>query len=183
MSLPAGQKLFFVALLPPSAIQDEVTQFKQTAQKRFGSGHALKSPPHITLVPPFRSEHTDFSTLTIFCNQQQHFTVRLQHFNHFGSRVIFVDVPPEPPLLTCQQQLADFCHGQFGVKPDSRPFHPHMTVAFKDLQRAIFPEAWAYFSAQTFERTFTADALTLLRHTGQEWVVEQTFTLSEQPAK
>lgn len=172
-------KLYFVALLPDLAIQGEVTLFKQTAQDRFSSGHALKSPPHITLVPPFRSEGADFSPLQAFAHQQSRFTVRLCNFDHFGNRVIFINVSPDPPLLACQTHVAAFCHERFGIEPDQRPFHPHMTIAFRDLQRAAFPDAWSYFSAQLYERTFTAEALTLLRHTGQNWVIEQTFPLVE----
>ncbi|QJW88471.1 2'-5' RNA ligase family protein [Spirosoma taeanense] len=170
-----GTNLYFIALLPDQIIQDEVTAFKQEAQARFGSGHALRSPPHITLVPPFRSHLSDFSALQASADEQEPFSVQLRDFERFGNRVIFVNVVPEPALLTCQAQIADFCHQQFGISPDPRPFHPHMTVAFKDLERAVFPNAWAYFSAQAYERMFTADAFTLLMHTGQQWEIKHRF--------
>jgi 2'-5' RNA ligase len=168
-------KVYFMALLPDPGIQEEVTQFKQAAQERFSSSQALKSPAHITLIPPFRTDRTDFSALQTAAIAQKPFLVQLQHFNRFGSRVIFVDVVPDTALLNCQTRLADFCASQFDIVPDSRPFHPHMTVAFKDLKQAVFPDAWSYFSSQTYERTFTAQGLTLLVHTGQRWQVDQTF--------
>lgn len=167
--------LYFVALLPDPAIQDEVTAFKQTAQERFGSGHALKSPPHITLIPPFRTDQPDFSVLRTFADEQRPFRVQLRHFDRFGNRVLFVKVVPDQTLLSCQAQLALFCQNQLAIRPDPRPFHPHMTVAFRDLQQSVFADAWGYFSAQVYERTFIADAVTLLRHTGQRWAIEQTF--------
>lgn len=170
--------LYFIALLPDQAIQDEITAFKQTAQERFGSGHALKSPPHITLIPPFRSDRTDFSALQLLADEQKPFSVHLRNFDRFGSRVIFVNVLPEPALLSHQKRLADFCSNQWGIQPDFRPFHPHMTVAFKDLKRSVFPEAWAYFSAQSYERLFMAQAYTLLIHTGQRWIIDKTISLS-----
>lgn len=176
MSTKVGNtNIYFIALLPDTTIQDEVTTFKQIAQERFGTGHALKSPPHITLTPPFRSDEKDFSALQITADRQEPFVVQLQDFDHFGSRVIFVDVIAEPPLFACQKQLASFCSSQFAITPDLRPFHPHMTVAFKDLQRSMFPEAWTYFSAQSYRRSFVADALTLLVHTGQLWAIKQQF--------
>ena len=165
-----------MALLPDPSVQDEVTAFKRSARERFGSGHALRSPPHVTLIPPFRSARTDFAALQTFAQVQPPFSVRLQNFDCFGSRVIFVNVKPESSLLTCQAQLAAFCRDHFEIQPDPRPFHPHMTVAFRDLQPSIFAEAWGYFSAQSYERLFTADAVTLLKHTGQRWAVEQTFS-------
>ena len=168
-------QLYFVALLPPADIQREVTAFKQTAQERFGSGHALRSPPHITLIPPFRTDRTDFATLQTAADRQVSFPVSLLNFDRFGRRVIFVNVLPSEFLSGCQQRLAEFGHETYGIEPDRRPFHPHMTVAFRDLTQAAFPKAWAYFSAQQYDRTFTADAFTLLRHTGQGWEVKQTF--------
>ncbi|WP_460985478.1 2'-5' RNA ligase family protein [Spirosoma fluminis] len=168
-------QLYFVALLPGLAIQDEVTHFKREAQARFGSGHALKSPPHVTLIPPFRTDRTSFSALQDFAEQQLPFSVQLINFGRFGSRVIFVHVAEEQALLDCQQQLASFCHRQLDVPLDLRPFHPHMTVAFRDLSRSTFSEAWAYFSAQPYERLFTASALTLLRHSGQKWEIVEEF--------
>lgn len=176
MNTKAGTThLYFIALLPDLTIQDEVTGFKQIAKERFNTAHALKSPPHITLIPPFRSDQTDFSALQIAADAQHSFSIQLQDFDHFGSRVIFVNVAAELSLLACQEQLAAFCADQFAITPDPRPFHPHMTVAFKDLKRSIFPEAWTYFSAQSYQRSFVADALTLLVHTGQQWTVKQQF--------
>lgn len=170
--------LYFIALLPDQAIQDEITAFKQTAQDRFGSGHALKSPPHITLIPPFRSDRTDFSALQTLADEQKPFSVQLRNFDRFRSRVIFVNVLPEPALLAHQKRLADFCSSQWGIQPDVRPFHPHMTVAFKDLKRSVFHEAWAYFSAQSYERLFMAQAYTLLIHKGQQWVIDKTISFA-----
>jgi 2'-5' RNA ligase len=134
-------KLFFIALLPDITIQDEVTAFKQLAQQRFESGHALKSPPHVTLIPPFKSNETDFSALQDFTNNQPQFVVELKNFDRFGSRVIFVDVVENQLLWDCQNRLAAFCAHRFDILPDPRPFHPHMTVAFKDLKKTVFPTA------------------------------------------
>jgi 2'-5' RNA ligase len=168
-------KLYFMALLPDQLIQDEVTAFKHTALERFESGHALKSPPHITLIPPFRSNEIHFSALQTLANEQKPFPVHLRNFDRFGSRVIFVNVLPDSTLPTHQKRLANFCSDQWGIRADSRPFHPHMTVAFKDLKQSVFPEAWAYFSAQSYERQFMAQAYTLLVHTGQRWAIDKTF--------
>ncbi|MFD2573897.1 2'-5' RNA ligase family protein [Spirosoma soli] len=164
-----------MALLPHSIIQDEVTTFKQEALEKFGSGHALRSPPHITLLPPFRSNQTDFSALQAFASTQQLIEVALSNFDRFGTRVIFVNVLAEQSLTDCQQRLSTFCAEQFAIPSDPRPFHPHMTVAFKDLKKAVFPQAWAYFSEKTYERLFTATAITLLIHTGQRWEIQEEF--------
>ena len=45
--------LYFIALLPPDSIQDYATEVKQYFADNYDSKHAFKSPPHITLQPPF----------------------------------------------------------------------------------------------------------------------------------
>lgn len=181
MSVP--DFLYFVALLPDIAIRQEITTFKHLAAERFGSSHALKSPPHITLVPPFRC-HADAETglkaaLAESASRLNSFSVQLRNFNHFGQRVIYVDVVANEGLRYCQQMTAEVFLEKTGIQPQSRSFHPHMTVAFRDLGTVVFSEAWAYFSQQKYEQQFTAESLTLLRHNGQRWeVIANSFLTS-----
>jgi 2'-5' RNA ligase len=60
----------------------------------------------------------------------------------------------------------------------ARPFVPHMTVAFRDLQPAQFRAAWPQFKARLFQGSFLASALTLLLHDGKRWQVFAEFSLS-----
>lgn len=165
--------LYFVALLPDAGIQAEVTAFKEAARDRFGSGHALKSPPHITLVPPFRVAQTPLF-LSEIASRLEPFPVQLRHFDRFGKRVIFVGVENSEALQQCQRETSRAFEAALNLRPDNRPFHPHMTVAFRDLPVQRFPAAWAYFAGISYERTFTASGLTLLRHTGAGWVIAET---------
>lgn len=163
-----AQVLFFVALIPPVSIQDEVTAFKKQAAADFGAAHALRSPPHITLIPPFffpEEKRKDLDrALRGFAAARAVFEVGLKNFSAFPPRVIFVAVQEDPALSACQRDLAQYLETTLALPvTDSRPYHPHMTVAFKDLDRKRFPEAWRYFSRQTYERQFQADRLVLLQ--------------------
>ncbi|WP_044129574.1 2'-5' RNA ligase family protein [Rudanella lutea] len=169
---------YLLAVLPPSTIQDEVTAFKQQALERFKTGHALTAPPHITLLPPFRSSRTDFSILHEFAAQQSPIDIQLKGFDRFDQRVIFVDVAPNEYLTSLQKNLELYAHYHLGIEPEYRPFRPHMTVAFKDLKRPAFPEAWAYFAEQPYDRSFTADAICMLKHNGSTWDVVEQWSLS-----
>ncbi len=173
-------KLFFIALLPDGTIQEEVTAFKETAARRFHSSHALKSPPHITLFPPFRWEEEELpyleKALERYAAGLRPFEVTLQGFDRFDSRVIFVRVLPSTELERCQAGLKEALAQTLGLShADSRPFHPHMTVAFKDLRRQRFSDAWAYFSPIEYERRFRAEGLTLLMHREGRWHTVKTF--------
>jgi 2'-5' RNA ligase len=53
MNRPQGS-LFFIALLPPLEVQEIATKIKLEFAEIYNSRAALKSPPHVTLQPPFR---------------------------------------------------------------------------------------------------------------------------------
>lgn len=57
----------------------------------------------------------------------------------------------------------------------TRPFAPHMTVAFKDLSKQNFKAAWSEFEKRELQFEFTADHLTLLLHDGKRWNIKSEF--------
>jgi 2'-5' RNA ligase len=169
-----ASELYFLAILPPPDIQAEVTCFKEVARDRFQARRALNSPPHITLIPPFRwpaSRHSEVVDLVRGFNAElQAFPVRLRGFAAFPPRVIFVDVVPSATLASCQQKLEVLGTTQLGLPDDRRyGFHAHMTIAFKDLKRKVFPAAWAYFEALSYDAQFLVREVQLLRFRDGRW--------------
>jgi 2'-5' RNA ligase len=147
--------LWFIAILPPPEIQDEVTAFKLQAKERFKSKHALKSPPHITLIPPFRMAEAELepmkSFLSRFSAARHPFELELSGFDCFAPRVIFVDISSSETLADLQSQLKQDLKATLDLELRMRPdFHPHMTIAFKDLKRSKFEEAWTFFKQQIY---------------------------------
>lgn len=172
--------LFFIALLPDAALQAEITAFKRHCARHFGASHALKSPPHITLVSPFRWDSKRLpalkSALAGFARTQIPLNIGLRDFGCFAPRVLFVAVTPNPELDALAAALEHQLEQKIGLsRKAGHGFHPHMTIAHRDLQERIFPRAWAHFSALEFRRSFLADGLTLLRHSGGKWVVDADF--------
>jgi 2'-5' RNA ligase len=179
------ESLFFVALLPGEQIQREITRFKQYAARHFGSRHALRSPPHITLFPPFRWPSDRLpeieASLGRVAAAERPFELELNNFNCFPPRVIFVDVAPGEALQGLHRRLNERLREELALEGDQRPnFNPHVTVAFKDLQRNIFPAAWAHFSLVEYQRRFQAEKLVLLEHHAQGWAVLAEFGFSAQ---
>lgn len=172
--------LYFVALIPPDDIAKEVKAFKELAASRFHSRRALTSPAHITLQPPFKWPENRIgeiiSLLEQFAPTVSPFEQELRDFNCFKPRVVFVDVVLNDALKNLAARLQDTLRPLLGEENiDSRPYRPHITVAFKDLKPYWFYRAWEYFSEQSYQRTFTADALCLLQHNGKEWEVILNF--------
>ena len=57
----------------------------------------------------------------------------------------------------------------------NQAFHPHVTIAFRDLKRAIFVEAWDFFQTQSFDRQFSVNGISLLKHDGVQWEETEVF--------
>ena len=174
---------FFIALLPPLEIQEQVNQIKQYFADRYASSGAQKSPPHITLQPPFEWDRESMEvleeSLSSFANGRSSVPITLSGFAAFPPRVIFVNVLKTPELLTLQADLTKHMMTAFGIvdeRSKGRTFSPHMTVAFKDLTKQNFKAAWPEFEHKPFQSEFTASQLTLLIHDGGRWNILKEFS-------
>ncbi|XHX80508.1 MAG: 2'-5' RNA ligase family protein [Stenomitos frigidus ULC029] len=173
---------FFVALLPSQAIHDYANEVKQVFVDRYNSRAALKSPPHITLQPPFEWSMTAYpalsETLKAFAAQFTPIPVALSGFGAFAPRVIYINVIKSPTLLTLQATLAKCLEESLGIvhtESKARSYTPHMTVGFRDLTPENFELAWAEFQQRPLELEFVASHLTLLQHDGHDWKVDAEF--------
>ncbi len=173
---------FFVALLPPQAIQDYANEVKQVFVDRYNSRAALKSPPHITLQPPFEwrtAAHSDLSeTLSEFAAQCAPIPMMLSGFGAFAPRVVYINVIKSAALLTLQAALRHRLEASLGIvntSAETRSYVPHLTVGFRDLTPENFELAWAEFQSRPLELEFTATYLTLLQHDGHYWRVDAEF--------
>jgi 2'-5' RNA ligase len=178
----SSRSLFFIALLPPVSIQEEVNQIKQYFSDRYASSHAQKSPPHITLQPPFEWNRESVEVLeeclSEFVSDRTEVPITLSGFAAFPPRVIFVNVLKTPELLNLQADLANNLKSTLGIvdeKFPGRPFAPHMTVAFKDLTKQNFQAAWPVFQNKPFQSEFIVNQLTLLIHCNGRWNIFKEF--------
>lgn len=176
--------LFFIALLPPQDIQDYANQIKQYFADNYASRHAQKSPPHITLQPPFKWANSDVSRLEAsvaeLAMRKQAVSINLKGFAAFAPRVIYINVLRTPELLNLQADLMAHVEATLSIVDEvgkTRPFAPHMTVAFRDLTRQNFKAAWPEFENRQLHFEFIADKLTLLMHDGRRWNIKSEFAL------
>ncbi|MGI0491352.1 2'-5' RNA ligase family protein [Alkalinema pantanalense CENA528] len=184
----------FLALLPPPGVQDYANTIKQQFWEEYASKKAFSSPPHITLYPPFDWCATDMAQLTAklmeFAHDRAPLPVTLSGFGAFPPRVIYINVQRTIELLNVHSDLLAYLALHYDLvhpQATSRPFVPHMTVAFRDLTPANFQRAWPKFQTQALridnqemeQFTFMADRLTLLQHDGQRWQIHQEFTFQK----
>lgn len=192
--LDPSKRRFFIALVPPQDIQDYARKIQQSFVETYHSRKALNSPPHITLQAPFEWQLDNVAvleqSLKTFASTKTPVPVTLKGFGAFAPRVIYINVLRTPELLALQSDLIRHMEASCGiVDPVSktRPFSPHITVAYRDLTKPNFRAAWPEFQNRPleFEFTglkfeFTVSQLTLLIHDGKRWNIHSEFpTLAE----
>ena len=138
---------------------------------------ALRSPAHITLVPPFWMnddlENKLENSISQFSQRQSSFQIHLKNFAAFKPKVIYVDVLLTPPLQTLHDELQGYliAGGLFPIKKDDRPFHPHVAVATRDLHKKAFYDAWERFKEEPYEASCRVKEISLLKHDQKKWDV------------
>ncbi|HLF63111.1 MAG TPA: 2'-5' RNA ligase family protein [Saprospiraceae bacterium] len=177
---------YFVAIVIPEPIASEVCALQEFVAAHYESRAALRSPPHITLVPPFSAEDCQIDHLyktirSISNTMQSGVQLALDGFDVFGKRVIFVHVKPNRALTDIVDRTSRVLrHNGFAIKEERREYHPHVTIAFKDLKPMMFNQAWSYLSTIKLKHIFTVQSLALLCHRDGRWHILQTFDVGKE---
>ena len=172
--------MYFIGIVAPAHVNEAVLKWKLLMKERFSCVVALRSPAHITLVPPFWMEDTVEDKLThalaVFCRSQASFQIDVQGFGAFKPRVIYVNVQANNSLKSLRVQLEKFLlkREDFPVKKEERPFQPHISIATRDLHKKTFREAWEIFEHKKYETTWITTGISLLKHNQKNWDVIYT---------
>jgi 2'-5' RNA ligase len=172
------QFLYFFALVPPEDIQASVTKIKYDFKRRYHAAHALKSPPHITMIPPFRfhkdGEQLLIKSLDSFTKGESRFQQKLQDFGYFPPRVIFIKVHQSAFLSNLYHRIKEHMEKSIHISSLARGldrFSPHMTVAFRDLTKRNFFLAKSVYDIKKISLEFEVNGIALLRHNGVHWEI------------
>src|ERR1043165_9812468 len=172
--------MYFMALVAPADINQQVLKWKMRMKENFKCEVALRSPAHITLIPPFwmkpELEKELVDTTNNFCANENSFNIQLNNFSYFKPKTIFIDVVKNDDVEMLMQHLEAYLisSGLFPLKKEERPFHPHVTIATRDLYKKAFFEAWDYFKGKNYQAEWLAEGISLLRHNKKNWDVIHT---------
>lgn len=172
---------YFIAIVPPEPLLSEIQKIKLNIFEKYQTKGALRSPGHITLHMPFSfeadKEEKLISCLTDF-KFRESFIVDLNNFQCFEPRVIYIAVKKQEVLFQLQKQVVQHVKRNlqlFNQSDDSRGFHPHITVAFRDLKKQNFYSVWNDYNDQPFQASFNCQSFCLLKHIDQKWIVYKEF--------
>lgn len=180
-----SKQLYLIALVPHEKLRDDIRELKLEMKKRFNASHALKAPAHITLQMPFRRDEEFEETLTTgldsFTAGQQPFEIEINGFDAFPPHVLFLKIDNHGPVVELHSDLQPVLRENLGLsdKEIMDRFHPHLTIATRDLSKKMFHKAWPEFKERKFRATFTADSLHLLKHNGKNWEPYREFGFGE----
>ena len=166
-------KKYFIALVLPEPVKSEIEALKQELFKQFGLKGALRSPSHITLHRPFEWKEEKQEYLISILQKFEFgspFEIYLKNYNCFAPRVIYVDVVQNHHLYNLHKRLKYFAQENLKLLnevEDMRGFHPHATIAFRDLRKNKFEEVWNEFKERTYNASFEVKGYSLLRLEGK----------------
>jgi len=147
--------------------------------EKYGCAVGLKSPAHITIVPPFWMEEEKekqlISDIIEISKNLESFNISTHNFSAFKPRTIFIDLLANDNLNLLKTKTTLFFNSNnYNFKTDTRPFYPHITIATRDLFKKDFQEAWPYFSEKKFLEDWNVQGLSLLKHNKKNWDVIYT---------
>ncbi len=180
------QNLYFIAVIPPQDICDEITRFKEDFKSRFKSKAALRVVPHITLKAPFKVPAVYHEQIIKWFKQLPVTILSFQQdldgfdvFDNKRSPVVYIKPVLNNPLLSLQQKIIENFRRVFAgeIMRTELDFKPHMTVAYRDLQPHLFIEAWKEYKEKEYTAAFEVDDFHLLQHDGRMWNTISTYSL------
>lgn len=172
--------LYFLAILFPEQISKEIVQLKSEIASITQSKHALKIPPHITIIPPFHCKQEDFNSIltlldSVICKGKP-FSTTCHNFGSFRKDVLFINCEPSNEAFRLRDELKVNLPNLF--TRDYGAWHPHITLAFRDLSEAGFTKGKQYLETKNYHCEFQTHEITLLHQVNGMWQAHHSFKLN-----
>ena len=161
----------------------EIEEVRNEFAHTYGCKAALKHQVHVTLYPPFKNATTDEAeiekTLLQEIATREQFVINIKGFDSFiRNEVIFLKVELSEPLRELQKEIANILAGRLQHAPKKdQPYHPHITIGYRDIPRQRFTEALKYYLPRKYEAHFAVEQVYLWRHDGKRWDTIATMPL------
>ncbi len=175
---------YFIAIIPPEPVFSEIEKVKLEISQKYNNKSSLRSPAHITLHMPFEikeSKEQDLIQKISDFKFSDLFSLELKNYSGFEPKVIFIDVVPNEILNSLQKELVFHVKSNlniFNQYEDKRAYHPHVTIAFRDLKKTDFYLANEEYRTKTFSAEFKVNSFFLLKHTGKVWLPLKEFSFT-----
>lgn len=177
--------LKLIAILVPEPIRSQVVAEQHHIAIEWGPKHALRTPPHLTIIPPLSvDDKTDEILRDIAITVVQRttpFNLQLHGYGAFKPRVVFIQPGESDALQDLYRQwrvLLERSTPQLLRKYPDRPYHPHLTLAHRDVAPEQFRPMWNHYKDKSFEASFDVSGFWILNNTTSGWEPETEFQFS-----
>lgn len=119
--------------------------------------------------------------LTNFVQSEKPFEIEVSGFGHFSKRAVFVEVKNKQVVRNFFERFQQVINNTLDIKDHetTSDFHPHLTIATRDLHKKNFQQAWEDFKNREFEDSFKAESFNLFKHNHKTWDILNEFKISE----
>lgn len=141
----------------------------------------------MTLVPPFFLEDRNgtvrllraISGRLLHLENKVAFSALVDGFDAFGDRTIFASVLPAPEWIVLRDAVLAALLSIFPgcTKKDRRPFHPHLTVANRDIPAGATTKALEVFREMALHEEFPVDNITVFERHDGKWTAAGSIDL------
>ncbi|MEJ6979410.1 2'-5' RNA ligase family protein [Pedobacter sp. P351] len=174
--------LYLTAIIPPQDLAEEIDEIRKELSDQYKVYAALKPPVHITLYKPLSIkediEERLIKLLKPVCFEHEPFKIDLLNFDSFNIQTLYIAAVKNPLLSALQKDLsAVYTKNKIDSKEikSHSAFHPHITIAYRDIPPGVFPVIWNEYKNKKFKRSFLADHFSLLKHDGKRWQLFKEF--------
>jgi len=111
------------------------------------------------------------------------FQQELKDFGAFRNRqkpVVYIEPVMNVSLRALQKEIIQNFITVYSEEQVMRPefeFHPHITIAYRDLRPSMFKQAWPEYQLKKYAAIFEVESFHLLHHDGRMWNSVRNFYL------
>lgn len=167
-------------MIPDDPLQGEIREVKEYFKNHYNTRGALRSPAHLTLHMPFlwkTKKEGRLISLLAQATKFNSFQLEMDGFGAFEPRTIFIKHKKSKELNDFHKALTHHTRSEMNLfnATHNHGFNPHITVAFRDLKKDQFSEAWKEFKDRSFRAIFSVNSFWLLKHNGKVWQAHHEF--------
>lgn len=175
------QQTHFLGVLIPEDLTLTLEDCRRYMNEAYGCKSGYGTPIHVTLVLPFHLPEEYTTADLVYAIQKEvlpeaaqlKFDAHIDNFDAFGDRTIFAKVIRDEKwtalrdiVLAAVLKAAPGC-----TKKDQRPFHPHLTVANRDIPAGVSKDALEVMNELNLVEDFPVDNITIFERKGGKWEV------------
>lgn len=183
--LKTDKKLKLVAIVPPEPLYSFVKEEQNFIAQKWNARQALRTPPHITLIPPISLNEGESEELKRIsqeiASKHPSFRLKVNRYDSFNPKVIYLK-PSFPHALSVlytdllKMILANIPHAMQKYPYES--FVPHITLAYRDLDPLRFKEVWKYYKNKKVNFAVDINRISILDNTADGWVISDSYELT-----